>query len=703
MNKIIKYSLYILLMTNTAFALSEKDVFQGAACPLSEILEAEQRGPTYDVLSPTGESAVKQIEQAPRLSTLNGKTIAVVGTNFNANVTHAEIKRLILKNYPDAKVILQDEIGSAGLYPPLGTVRQAKDEFQKKLKEMKVDAVIAGNGGCGICTPKEEGSCIAAEYVGIPCVMIAGPGFVEQAKLTALNSGVSVQRVAEYPGAFALHSQEELVKNTQDVLWPQIVEGLTQPIKPEEKTVGAKDGKKDIRDIAFSGTYEEIQAYFKEMRWSDGLPIVPPTAQKVNEFLKYTPHNWNETIAVLPISNREIKTWHVAVNAVMSGSKPEYMPILMAMTKGFGAHKFNWTLGSTHAWTPFSWLNGPVARQLGIDSGQGEINEPANAVIGRFMNLAMLNFYGYYVKQTRMGTFGYMMPWCMAEDEAAYLRVGWQPFHVRAGYNINDNTITLSSALLWGNNMTPATTDAQKVTELMAWDITERGQFALGSGKQFVNRTVLMTEAVAKILSEKYKNLDELEAKLIELARRPVKERAFARYYANPGSSKDGGEHSIKEYSGYIRKTEEAADTQTSPWYASSDVKTSTIPVMQKGMTAFLITGDSARNKIQIMPGEGTATVNIDLPENWNELMQDLGYEPLSKFYLKSASPTYTSDTNDVVQNTNSETVVQGYKPKRPTKEQYQKMLKQRQGSFENGGKRPSKELYQKMMRNHKQ
>jgi len=690
-------------MTNTAFALSEKDVFQGAACPLSEILEAEQRGPTYDVLSPTGESAVKQIEQAPRLSTLNGKTIAVVGTNFNANVTHAEIKRLILKNYPDAKVILQDEIGSAGLYPPLGTVRQAKDEFQKKLKEMKVDAVIAGNGGCGICTPKEEGSCIAAEYVGIPCVMIAGPGFVEQAKLTALNSGVSVQRVAEYPGAFALHSQEELVKNTQDVLWPQIVEGLTQPIKPEEKTVGAKDGKKDIRDIAFSGTYEEIQAYFKEMRWSDGLPIVPPTAQKVNEFLKYTPHNWNETIAVLPISNREIKTWHVAVNAVMSGSKPEYMPILMAMTKGFGAHKFNWTLGSTHAWTPFSWLNGPVARQLGIDSGQGEINEPANAVIGRFMNLAMLNFYGYYVKQTRMGTFGYMMPWCMAEDEAAYLRVGWQPFHVRAGYNINDNTITLSSALLWGNNMTPATTDAQKVTELMAWDITERGQFALGSGKQFVNRTVLMTEAVAKILSEKYKNLDELEAKLIELARRPVKERAFARYYANPGSSKDGGEHSIKEYSGYIRKTEEAADTQTSPWYASSDVKTSTIPVMQKGMTAFLITGDSARNKIQIMPGEGTATVNIDLPENWNELMQDLGYEPLSKFYLKSASPTYTSDTNDVVQNTNSETVVQGYKPKRPTKEQYQKMLKQRQGSFENGGKRPSKELYQKMMRNHKQ
>ena len=707
MSKIIKYGLCILIMTNTAFAVSSKDenLFKGTACPLSEILEAEEKGPTYDVLSPTGESAVMQIEQAPRLSTLNGKTIAVVGTNFNANVTHAEIKRLILKNYPDAKVILQDEIGSAGLYPPLGTVRRAKDEFQRKLKEMKVDAVISGNGGCGICTPKEEGSCIAAEYIGIPCVMIAGPGFVEQAKLTALNSGVPVQRVAEYPGAFALHSEEELVKNTQEVLWPQIVEGLTKPIIPEERTVGAKDGKKDIRDIAFSGTYEEIQAYFKEMKWSDGLPIVPPTAQKVNEFLKYTPHNWDETIAVLPISNREIKTWHVAVNAVMSGSKPEYMPILIAMTKGFEAHKFNWTLGSTHAWTPFSWLNGPVVRQLGIDAGQGEINEPANAVIGRFMNLAMLNFYGYYVKQTRMGTFGYMMPWCMAEDDEANLRVGWQPFHVRAGYNINDSTITLSSALLWGNNMTPATTDAQKVTELMAWDITERGQFALGSGKQSVNRTVLMTEAVAITLSEKYKTIDELEAKLIELARRPAKERAFARYYANPGSSKDGGEHSIREYTGYIRKTEEAANTPTSPWYASSDAETSTIPVMQKDMTAFLITGDSARNKIQIMPGEGTATVKIDLPDNWNELMQDLGYEPLSKFYLKSTTPMYASDTNHAMQQNSSQsskTIVQGYKPKRPSKEQYQNMRQQRQGNFGSDGKRQSKEQYQKMMRNRK-
>ena len=115
-------------------------------CPISEILMAQENGSVYDVMSPIGESTIKQIQQAPRLSTLNGKTIAIVGGSFMANVTHPEIKRLILQHYPDAKVILLSEIGSAGPYPAPGVKRQQKDEFERKLKEMKVDAVISGNG-----------------------------------------------------------------------------------------------------------------------------------------------------------------------------------------------------------------------------------------------------------------------------------------------------------------------------------------------------------------------------------------------------------------------------------------------------------------------------------------------------------------------------------------------------------------------------
>ena len=604
------------------------------SCKLADEASVEAPAETsaeagYAVVSPVGQSSVELIDQAPRLETLDGKTIAVVGVSFMTSVTHPEIKRLILENYPTARVILTDEIGICGPYPAPGVRRKSMEEFQQKLRKLKVDAVISGNGGCGLCTPKETGACIAAEYLGIPSVLIAAPGFMDQARYTALNNGVPVMRVALYPGAFATQTAEELVRNTREILWPQIVDALTEPISDKERSDGASGSKGDIRDDAFYGTIDEINEYFTDMELSDGLPIVPPTYEKVESFLKYTDMSWDETVAVLPVAHRNTTVWHVAVNAVMAGCRPEYMPILIALTKGLGDPEFRRTLASTHAWIPYCWLNGPVARQLGIDSGQGQINEAANVSIGRFMNLALMNLCGYYVKQDRMGSFGYPMSWCMAEDEEACLRVGWKPYHVREGFGLNESTITLSSTLLWGNNMAPSTTDPQKIMELMAWDISERSQFALGSGRQFTFRTVLMTEPVAAILSEKYRSPEALEKDLVDASRRPVKERAFANYYANPGGAKDGGAHSLKQYQGHIRKDEGGKMTATPEWYDSPDAEQMTIPTMKQGMTAFLVTGDAARNKVQTMPGGGYATIKIELPANWDSLMAELGYTPL--------------------------------------------------------------------------
>lgn len=588
----------------------------------------------YAVVSPVGRGTVDMIEMAPRLSTLDGKTIAVVGGSFMASITHPEIKRLILEHYPTARVILLDEIGSAGVYPAPGVTRRAKDEFQRRLREMNVDAVISGNCGCGLCTPKEVGSCIAAEYIGIPAVAIAAPGFVNEVYYTGINNGVPAPRVAEYPGAFAAHTREELIRNTREVLWPQIVKALTTPVSSAELQANARRDKGDIRDDVFYGTLREVNEHFTDMKWSDGLPIVPPTMERVEEFLKYTDVPWDETVAVLPVAHRNTTAWHVAVNGVMAGCKPEYMPILIAMTKAMGAGEFRRTLASTHGWTPYSWLNGPVARQLGISDGQGEISAEANALLGRFMNLALMNLAGYYVGDNRMGTFGYLMPWCIVEDDAACQRAGWQPYHVRAGYEPNDNTVTVGSALQWGNNMAPSTTDPEKLMELLAWDISERCQFALGSGKQYTYRTILITEPVAKNIAAKYSTPEALEADLVSASRRPLKERVFANYYANPGSSPDQ-KHPIRNWRGHLSRTEGAAESATPEWYDSDAETMLTVPTMRQGMTAFLITGDSSRNKVQTMPGGGYATVKIDLPHNWDSLTRALNYPPITDFYLK--------------------------------------------------------------------
>ena len=677
----------VICFIRSSYAKSVEELFDsGNSCPLSDVLE-EKKQIRYEVYSPVGDATIKQIKQAPRLDTLDNKTIAVVGGSFMASVTHPEIKRLILENYPGAKVILLNEIGSAGPYPAPGVKRAQKDEFERKLKELRVDAVISGNGGCGICTPKEEGSCITAEYSGIPCVIIAAPGFVEQAKQAALTAGITVQRVAVYPGAFSAHTNEELKQNTKNILWPQIVEGLTKPITQEEiKEASAKIkiGKDFVTSL---NSLEEVQDFFENQGWSDGLPIVPPTKKKVDEFLKYTSLDKDHTVAVI---------------GAMSGSKPEYMPILIAFTKAMMNGDFRRTLSSTHAWTPFVWLNGPLARQLDISSEQGEISEQNNKKIGRFIDLAMLNLGGYDIKKNRMGTFGYLSSWAMAEDEEANARIGWLPYHVQQGYNINDNTLTAASSLNWGNNLTPATSDANKIMELMAWDAIEKEQFALGGGTPFVYRTFFITEYVARDLAFKYSK-DELEDALIKNARRPLNERAYANFYANPGSSFDGKHYTLEQHKAKIAEAENALTTETPNWLKwTGKTQMETVPVMKKGKTAIVVTGDANRNKVLTVPGGGMATIKIELPDNWNNLMQELGYKPLESYYLPEITAMKPS-----LQNTHREETVINKQSnhQRPTKEQYQKMRQQRGFNNKNNNsnrRRPSREQYQKMRQQRK-
>lgn len=248
----------------------------------------------------------------------------------------------------------------------------------------------------------------------------------------------------------------------------------------------------------------------------------------------------------------------------------------------------------------------------------------------------MMNLGGYYVKQDRMGTFGYLMPWSMAEDEAACLKMGWEPCHVQKGFDWNQSTLTAASALMWGNNLTPASHDGEKIMEMIAWDAVEKGQFATGSGPRLPNRTVLMTEFVARDLARTYPTKDMLEAALIATARRPAYERAYANYWANPGSAFPS-RYTMDMHVRKIIRNEGGELTPPPPWMekAAGPEKIYTVPVMKAGLTSILVTGDADRNKVQTMPGGNAATIEIKLPADWDARMTELGYPPLNHFFLK--------------------------------------------------------------------
>ena len=629
MNKLLKLS-FLALLASTLYGKNTVCTMEGV-CTLPGV-QNTQTG-IFKVLSPVGKNTVGQFKPSAPLKTLSGKNIAITGGSFMANITHNELKRLIQRDYPDTTIYVLKEIGSAGPWPRPGAVRQQKDDFVRKLLELKIDAVISGNGGCGLCTPKEMGSCIAAESCQIPSVMIAAGGFANQAIFTAQSAGVRNPQVAVYPGAFSAHTREQLLENTRKILYPQIIAALTG------KSANYENNEKNPGDgsIVFEGSFEEINHIFTENNWTDGLPIVPPTPEKVAEHLKFSGFDADAVIAELPPGYHKITARLVAVNAVMAGCPAEYMPILVALTRAMQSGDFRRTLASTHAWTPYCWINGPVARRLGIDHSQGAISHISNAKIGRFLNLAMRNLAGYHIKLNRMGTWGYLMPWCLAEDEASLLDMKWLPYHMQMGYDVNDSTVTASSALNWGNNLSAATSNPEKIMHLISQDIIEKQQFAIGSGTPFVYRTILITENVARNLTKKYSTKNSLEDALIATARQPLQARAYANYYANPGSAFNQKNYSLSRHTRVISRKESGKVTATPPHLEWTGIKKmETVPVMKLGKTAILVNGDAARNKIMCVPGGGVATVKIKLPPDWDDLMRNKGYEPLKNFYLNT-------------------------------------------------------------------
>ncbi len=583
--------------------------------------------PVYEVVSPLGERVVEAGAMAPRLETLNGKTICMVWNHaFKADVTLPAIAEELKKRFPDIKIVPYYSMPLAPLPELPGSPTKESENLRAALKAMGADAVIVGNGGCGICTPRACYATVVAEQLGIPAVVVTNPGFDEQARTMAQYSGIPSLQVAVYPDPFDLETEAQLVEKSKTILVPQIIDALTKSI------AAAKDSVKiDSRKIVFTGTLDEINRYFTALGWSDGLSISPPTVDRIEEFLKYTDYGPHEEIAVLPPANLKATPWTIAANGVMAGCRPEYMPILIAAVQAMGDPAFRYRShgASTHSITSFFWVNGPLARQLGIDHGQGLIAHPVNAAIGRAMSLIERNIAGLRIKETQMGSFGKMMSWVLAEDEQAMIQWGWEPYHVEKGFDRNANVITAGTSTVWGRNLVPATSEPEIITQLIAYDAVNTEAFASGFTGQS-RRYVLIGPGVAEILAGGGYTKGTLRRDIMRMGRKITYEAVFSQVYGSFGRVQRSFEEELRRALRYSEKG------KLPPWYPRFPgwEEIETVPAV--GMIEFIVCGDPIRNKVQILAGgPGIASKEIKLPANWDELMQKAGYRPLREFYLQ--------------------------------------------------------------------
>ena len=389
----------------------------------------------------------------------------------------------------------------------------------------------------------------------------------------------------------------------------------------------------------FIGTYGEVEDYFREQGMTDGLPVVPPTKIKAEKFIGYSAYGYDDVVAT--INGKKVKAYQVAANAIMAGCSPEHLPVCIAFTEALSNKEYLNSLKSGKL-TPMMYVNGPAAQQIGIDNTQGMTTEEANIAIGRFMELALINLAGIQ----RTNAFGNVQPLVFSENDEACLNVGWNPHHVEKGYQLNDTVITATSFSMWGNNVTPATDLPEEIMKVLAWDITEKNLGALGSSSiednKNTHRLIFITEPVAEVLATKYKSKDSLENALIENARRPLEMRTYAYYYAN---TENALSKSFDEIYNRLKYTdsEDAKTTVSPPWingitYSEID----TVATMTKGNTNIIVTGDSSRNKTQVMPGGISVTKEVKLSDNWDKLVTSVNYPQIDSYILSEQDNTIT-------------------------------------------------------------
>ena len=194
---------------------------------------------------------------------------------------------------------------------------------------------------------------------------------------------------------------------------------------------------------------EDPYEYCMKAGFSPFLPVVPPTAQRVDAFLAAIPHPADRVVGLVPPCYGAATIEKIAANAVMAGCKPEYLEVLIPVVRAACDERFNLhgVQATTNSATPLIMLSGPAAQRLGFASGAGVFGNVsrANSSVGRALQLMMTNLGGALPGEIDMAALGNpgRFSYCIAENHE---HSPWQPLHEDLGFGPDDSTVTLFAA-----------------------------------------------------------------------------------------------------------------------------------------------------------------------------------------------------------------------------------------------------------------
>ncbi len=456
--------------------------------------------------------------------------------------------------------------------------------------------------------------------MGLPSSSLVTEGFIDQGQLTAEGSGMPNLPLAVISGHTDIYNDEEFQKIIETITLDETIKALT--MQPEDaKPVH----EPDPRDIVFTGTFEEVNKFFYENRWQDGIPIVPPTMEKVEEFLKFTTRVADEVIGELLPDRREATILNIAVNGVMAGCRPEYMPVLIAIAEvladpRYGVEHSSNTPGAEELIT----INGPIIKDLEFNYTQGalRVGFQANTSIGRFVRLYLRNVAGFLPHETDKGTFGNTWRVVLAENEDVLVKIGWKPTSFYQGFNESDNVVTIARYTSGGVIVSVFGDTADKVLPYLGdglvrhtgWELIFTTGLPANPGFSHTQRPhLILSPCIAEVIAKNGFSKKDVKRYLYENARIPAWRFEEILSWMSP------------EKIDLCQLVEAGIAPKQ---FCESKDPNRMVPIVCSA-DDFLITvsGDPLRNNAYALTSNGvfgyTTSKKIELPPNWEELLEE--------------------------------------------------------------------------------
>ena len=317
--------------------------------------------------------------------------------------------------------------------------------------------------------------------MGVPTVTICTEAFIGLAREESKNLGMPNLPLAIIKHPIGGESLAVIRQRAEDAL-AQVVRGLTG--EPAARPAGAASAGTSANERFTFADEDEALESFHARRLTDGLPFVLPTPERVQAMIAGSGRSAGEVIAIVPPRWAEATVENIAINAVMAGCRPQYMPVLIgalqaAADPAFGLYSVQAT---THPCAVMVLVSGPIVDELGLNFRHGAFGPGfrPNASIGRAMRLVLVNVGGGIPGEGDQATHGSpaKFSYCVAENEAA---TPWEPFRVTRGFGRGDSTVTVFSGEGPHNINDHVCTSAETTLTVVADTMTTVGHNNAGS------------------------------------------------------------------------------------------------------------------------------------------------------------------------------------------------------------------------------